>query len=332
MPHLLPFDYVSDAIDHLASQQVYVDKGVPDWQTLQASLEEQVAGTDIAVVVYPQSVEGLVGRSSEMLDRIASRDGHDTLIVAVGNDLAATSDVVPANDALRIANEQDQQGPVTESLPATIEGIVALTPSGGGDAGGGFGGGLVAGVTVGVVALVVAVTVPLVIARRRRKATSPARPTALPGPILADIATLRGFIPAYAAANDPVAQRAARGIDALATNTGELFMRLARRPDDGQIATAGVEYDAKLRKLIAALHPDYLLDIVRNPHLWDDPQERIAEVERALGAVSDEVVENIKQVNAFRALHFQVTLDSLVGGRKELQDWDRDFRAASGDA
>ncbi|MFK4790328.1 hypothetical protein [Microbacterium sp. ZW T5_56] len=329
MPHLLPFDYVSDAIEHLASQQVYVDDGVPGWQALQASLEQQVAGTDIAVVVYPESVSGLVGRSSDMLDRIASRDDHDTLIVAVGNDLAATSDVVPATDALRIANEQDQQGPMTESLPATIQGIVALTPSGAEDTGGG---GLVAGITVGAVALVLAVTVPIVIARRRRKAKAKAKPTALPGPILADISTLRSFIPVYAASSDHVAQRAVRGIDALATNTGELFMRLARRPDDGQIATAGVEYDAKLRKLIAALHPDYLLDIVRNPHLWDDPQERIAEVERALNAVSDEVVENIKQVNAFRALHFQVSLDGLVGGRKELQDWDRDFRAASGDA
>lgn len=330
MPQLLPFDYVSDAIDHLASQQVYVDNGVPGWQKLQASLEQQVAGTDIAVVVFPESVNDLVARSSDMLDRIAPRDGHDTLIVAVGDDLSATSDVVPADEVLRIANEQDQQGPMTESLPATIQGIVALTPSGTGDAG--AGGGLVAGITVGAVALVVAVTVPIVIARRRRKAKAKTKPTALPGPILADIATLRGFIPAYAGAAGHVAQRAVRGIDALATNTGELFMRLARRPDDGQIATAGVEYDAKLRKLIAALHPDYLLDIVRNPHLWDDPQERIAEVERALTAVSDEVVENIKQVNAFRALHFQVSLDGLVGGRKELQDWDRDFRAASGDA
>ncbi|WP_433675840.1 hypothetical protein [Microbacterium gorillae] len=328
MPQLLPFDYVSDAIEHLASQQVYVDNGVPGWQALQASLEQQVAGTDIAVVVFPE-VATAMGRSSELLDRIASRDTHDTLVVAVGDDLSATSDAVPASEAMRIANEQEQLGQPTESLPATIEGIVALEPTGTGDGGGG---GLVAGITVGAVALVVAVTVPIVIARRRRKAKAKTKPTALPGPILTDISTLRSFLPVYAASSDHVAQRAVRGIDALATNTGELFMRLARRPDDGQIATAGVEYDAKLRKLIAALHPDYLLDIVRNPHLWDDPQERIAEVERALTAVSDEVVENIKQVNAFRALHFQVSLDGLVGGRKELQDWDRDFRAASGDA
>ena len=46
-------------------------------------------------------------------------------------------------------------------------------------------------------------------------------------------------------------------------------------------------------------------------------------------AVSEQLVENIKQVNAQRALHFQVSLDSLIGHRKELRDWDREFRRAT---
>ena len=48
----------------------------------------------------------------------------------------------------------------------------------------------------------------------------------------------------------------------------------------------------------------------------------------AVVAVSEQLVENIKQVNAQRALHFQVSLDSLIGRRKELRDWDREFDRA----
>jgi hypothetical protein len=49
-------------------------------------------------------------------------------------------------------------------------------------------------------------------------------------------------------------------------------------------------------------------------------------------AISDELLTNIKQVNARRGLHFQVSLDSLIGARAELQDWEREFRRTSGDA
>jgi hypothetical protein len=76
---------------------------------------------------------------------------------------------------------------------------------------------------------------------------------------------------------------------------------------------------------------DYLLDILRHPNLWDDPDDRVREVQGALDSVSTELVENIKQVNARRGLHFQVSLDGLIGRRKELQDWDRAFDQASDD-
>ena len=32
-----------------------------------------------------------------------------------------------------------------------------------------------------------------------------------------------------------------------------------------------------------------------------------------------------------RGLHFQVSLDGLIGSRKELQDWDRAFDTATGE-
>jgi len=54
-------------------------------------------------------------------------------------------------------------------------------------------------------------------------------------------------------------------------------------------------------------------------------------VRTALTSFSGELVENIKQVNARRGLHFQVSLDGLIGRRKELQEWDRAFERADGE-
>ena len=111
----------------------------------------------------------------------------------------------------------------------------------------------------------------------------------------------------------------------------QLFARLDRKGAEDQRDLAAVEYGDKLGKLTAALDRDYLLDILINPHLWDDPDDRVREVRDAVAAVSEELVENIKQVNARRGLHFQVSLDGLIGRRKELQDWDREFNRAAED-
>lgn len=327
--------YVDPAIEALQTQQVYVDPGVSGAKELQAKLEQEVSGQDIAVVVLPKVAE-VEGTSTEILRKLtdANNGHHGTVIVAVGDDLSAASGVLGKGEAMGIANEAESVGSLEGALTQTVEGVVAATPAGS-TGGGGLDGGLVLGLAIAAAVVVAGITVPLGILRSRRKKRAVTAATGVfPEQIKADIAALRSFVPVYVAAGNAgggVAQRTARSIDVLATNTGELFTRLARRPDDGQISLAGVEYDDKLRKLSAALHPEYLLDIVRNPHLWDDPKERISEVERALDAVSDELLQNIKQVNASRALQFQVSLDGLVGGRKELQDWDRDFKAASGD-
>ena len=121
------------------------------------------------------------------------------------------------------------------------------------------------------------------------------------------------------------------GIAGIAGNASELFERLGRRGDEEQRTVAAAEYGETLRRLTAALDRDYLLDILRRPDLWDDPDERIREVQDATTEVSEQLVANIKQLNARRGLHFQVSLDGLMGRRKELRDWERAFGSASGD-
>ena len=103
-----------------------------------------------------------------------------------------------------------------------------------------------------------------------------------------------------------------------------------RRESRISASSPKIEYGDKLGKLSAALDRRYLLDILVNPHLWDDPDERVVEVSDAVDGVAEQLVDNIKQVNARRGLHFQVSLDTLSGRRKELRDWDREFRRADG--
>ena len=148
------------------------------------------------------------------------------------------------------------------------------------------------------------------------------------------LATLQGLSREYAAlgaSGNQIAAQTGRDIDDIVANVTELFARLDRKSAEGQHGLAAVEYDDKLRKLTAALDRDYLLDILTHPNLWDDPDDRVREVRGAVTAVSEELVENIKQVNARRGLHFQVSLDGLIGRRKELQDWEREFNRAAED-
>ena len=70
--------------------------------------------------------------------------------------------------------------------------------------------------------------------------------------------------------------------------------------------------------------------MLANPHLWDDPEQRIRDVQGAIEALDAQLLRNIKEINARRGLVFQGALDGLMGPRKAMDDWQRDFDEASG--
>ncbi len=92
----------------------------------------------------------------------------------------------------------------------------------------------------------------------------------------------------------------------------ELFVRVRKRGTDQQIRLLQAKYKDTLTKLLKALSDDYYGDIVRNPRFWSNPESRLADVQRAIGSVDSQAVENIMQVNESRDLEFQVALDSLI--------------------
>ncbi len=98
----------------------------------------------------------------------------------------------------------------------------------------------------------------------------------------------------------------------LSKHVSELFIRVRKRGTDQQVRLLQAQYQDTLAKLLKALGDDYYGDILSNPQYWGGAEARLTEVRRAVEAVDQEAVENIKQVNESRDLEFKVALDSLI--------------------
>lgn len=175
-------------------------------------------------------------------------------------------------------------------------------------------------VVLAVLVLAVAATGTVMFVRRRRRTPGkPARETdAVPARIrgrLDEFVALRLMYMLHAAAGNQAAAAIVGQIDSLATNVTELFVRLKTRSDKAQRGRALEEYDDKLGTVIAALGREYLLDVVANPALWEEPEQRIRGVQAAIQAVDGQVVDNIRQVNARQGMVFQVALSEIGGLR-----------------
>lgn len=327
--------YIDDASDALQGSPVYVSPEVADASTLQSQLVTAVGDDSIGVAVFSDNA-ALEASGTEIVAQLAETTDYDTIIVAVGDDLSAGSRVLASGEALQIANQADSSGgSLDQTLTETVQNVQAAEPAASGSAGGGGADGLVLGLalTAAVLAAGAATAFGVIRARRRRGAIG-ARDGRLPDPIRQHVATLRSLSTAYGqvgAAGNQVAAQTSTEIAAIAVNVEELFARLDQRSGADQRGLAAIELDATLRRLTGALDRDYLLDILTHPQLWDDPDERVREVRNAVTAVSNDLVQNIRQVNARRGLHFQVSLDGLVGKRAELQEWERAFEQAADD-
>ena len=323
--------WINDAVEGISGENIYVDPDVSGGQAITEALSGVVPGDgSIAVVVLPADADNNTPYSSYILERLSAAGDHETVIVAVGKNLQATSSAIDGDVALRIANENESSaGSTQDALVETVQEISAETPTspGGGDAG--AGGAAIPLVIGGVVLVAAAVTAFGLIARRRRKPAASTDP--VPAGIRLRVNRLRELRADYAAVpGSPVAAETAAAIDALASHVEQLFIRLDAKAGEDQSVLAEAEYSDKLARLVAALDRDYLLDLLTRPDLWDAPDERIGEVRDALTAVTTQIVDNIKQVNARRGLLFQVALDTLIG-RSALRDWERQFKQSSGD-
>ena len=309
----LDVDFVGDAADALAGSPVYVDPDASLSSTGDiASLAEE---QHVAVVALPELATGTFSASNLAGQVLRKVDGYDAVIVVV--DGSFDSYGVAARDSsegatltreLNGAGHEDGGAAVLQTL-SRDDWRTSTSSGGGGDSGDGGGLGTVVGVGSGVVAVAVVAAFGAMVARRLRAgAGAPARD--VPEELRSVLVRLEALQRQHGMQLSPgVSAR----LQSILANVGQLVHRIRRTGTEQQVRIASIEYVDVLTKLERALGEDYYLDILRNPRLWENADARRAEVEEAVTATDEQLVTNIRQVNASQDLEFKVALESLVG-------------------
>lgn len=311
----LDVDFVGDAASALAGSPVYVD---PDASLSSsgdiASLAEE---QHVAVVALPELATSTFSASSLAGQVLRKVDGYDAVIVVVDGSFDSYGVAARESDEgatltreLNSAGHDDGGAAVLQTLSQDDWRTSSSAGSGSGSDGSDGGGlGTVVGVGAGVVAVTVVAAVGTMVARRLRAAAgAPARD--VPEELRTVLLRLETLQRHHGTQLSPAVS--AR-LQSILTNVGQLFHRIRRTGTEQQVRIASIEYVDVLTKLERALGEDYYLDILRNPRLWENADGRRQEVEEAVRATDDQLVANIRQVNASQDLEFKVALESLVG-------------------
>jgi hypothetical protein len=305
------FDYdVSAAVKALTFSDVFVDGEAT--LSHQSQIESAFRDDHIAVAVLPDGANSTLS-ANQLADQIKTGTvgKYDTVIVVIdsGQDtygVASSHDASAITSALYGANKPDG-GEAIMAASNTIASIGHPVPRGAGDDNGTnlvvVGGGV-----LGLAVLGAAV----VFLFRKFAGRSPADNVfeRLPAKLHQQVATLKELTARHEALPSG---GLGYQLGQILENSTELFERLEKKGTQQQARVAAVEYTDTLAKLNRALGSDYYLDILAKPALWEDPDRRLKEVRDAIGATQQQLIKNIRQVNASQDLEFQVALESLVG-------------------
>lgn len=309
----LDVDFVGDAAAALDSSPVYVDSDAT--LSSRGDIASLAEDQHVAVVALPELATGTFSASGLAGQVLRKADGYDAVIVVVDGsfDSFGVAAREPSEGAtltreLNSASNGDGGAAVLQTLSRDDW---RASSSAGDGSGGSDGGGLgtVVGVGSGVVALAAVAAFGALVARRLRAGgAAPARD--VPEELRSVLARLEALQRQHGMQLSPGVNARLQSILA---NVGQLFHRIRRTGTEQQVRIASIEYVDVLTKLERALGEDYYLDILRNPRLWENADARRAEVEEAVTATDEQLVTNIRQVNASQDLEFKVALESLVG-------------------
>jgi hypothetical protein len=306
-------DYVGDAAEHLASSPVYVDSSadLSSTNAIEAAAQEH----GVAVVAFPRDATQILDANTLAGQLLRATDEYEAVIVVIDDGSsdyfgAATdkpADTIALKTALNGANDGDGGAAVL----TTLQNWRTSTSGGSGDSnddGSGFG--TVVGVGAGLVGLAVVAAAGALVVRRLRQGGTATTARDVPEELRHVLARLDSLQTMHGSEFDPAA---AQRLTSIRANVRELFRRIRRTGTEQQVRIASIEYIDVLTKLERALGPDYYLDLIRSPRLWENAAARRTEVEEAVAATDDQLVTNIRQVNASQDLEFKVALESLVG-------------------
>ncbi len=126
---------------------------------------------------------------------------------------------------------------------------------------------------------------------------------------LTQLAQLAPVYAGYTIEGQPVPARLGR----IVADMQDLFRRMHARATAHQVRMAQSHYAHVLGKLVLVVSPAYLKDVMDNPHLWDDTEQRVLRVSAALTVLDAEILDNVRRVNASADLDFQVALATITG-------------------
>lgn len=306
---------IDDAVSALNDDTSYISN---DSDASQLSVYD---GTSIGVVVVSERDLGALQPSNlagPIFDQV--KDKYETVIVVNSDAQSGTSAYAVAPGELS-APVYEIIGPNTSSVDGPIAGLaadkdelVALTNTnadvpvsgGGGDVDAApivVGGG---GVILGIAAVF---AVSRFIAKRNKNRVRGVTSNAIKDREFRNsLDRFAELVRLHANAQLPTTE----SMRSILGHLNNLFTRLEKKGAGNAKQLAEVNYKGILQKLNETLGEDYYMDIAADPKLWDRPGQRKAEVEQALAAVDDQVLENIKQVNASKDLDFRVALETIL--------------------
>lgn len=126
-----------------------------------------------------------------------------------------------------------------------------------------------------------------------------------------NVTRLARLVPVYSGykiEGAPVADR----IERVVADLQDLLRRMHAQGNAHQRALAETHYAYLLNQLVLVVSPGYLKDVMDNPQLWGDADQRITRVSAALTALDTEILTNIRQVNASADLELQVALQTIA--------------------
>lgn len=314
--------YIDPAIEQLANTKAYADPGV----TLagMGQIASNLSSSNVAVAALPEGAVNTLSATS-VAGMIQEKTGRDTIIVVIERDgkdafgVASTGDAAAITEALYTNNNTDNGGDAVLAAMDTIIAKSSVTATGTVDTKGGpaaadgTGIGLVGGAGL-FLGLVVIAAVAMKFRHKLKQVSAQNASTnitydELPEELRKQLQEYQRIVRKHAQTADQVFMIR---LESILKHLQELFRRLDKKGQSHQARMASVTYVDVLGKLNRALSEDYYLDIAANPTLWSNPQERLAEVRQAVVATDDQLVDNIKQVNASQDLDFQVALESLT--------------------
>lgn len=95
------------------------------------------------------------------------------------------------------------------------------------------------------------------------------------------------------------------------SNIQVLFQKIDKKAPEKR-GIAEVEYKDKLSKLVSLLDEEHYINMVKYPEQWEEPDSMISDIRVATDSVYEEIMKNIRQVNASKDLDFKVALGTLL--------------------